>query len=52
MMGPLYTEVATWKTLGDWLEDSGWCLALVEAEIAKSFLHASHVSRTRSTHQV
>ena len=57
MMGPLYTEMTALRTLGDWLENSGWCSALVEAEIAssgtaQSFLHTSHVSRTRSTHQV
>ena len=57
MMGPLHTEMAALTTLGDWLEDSGWCQALVEAVIAspgtaQSFLHASHVSRTRYVHQV
>ena len=57
MMGPLHTEMAALKTLSDWLENFGWCSALVEAEIAlsgteQSFLHASHVSRTRSAHQV
>ena len=53
MMGPLFTEMATWKTLSDWPEDSVWCSVLVEAEItpsgtAQSFLHASHISRTSS----
>ena len=58
MTGPLHNETAALKTLGDWLENSGWCSALVEVEIApsgtgaQSFLHASHVSRTRSAHQV
>ena len=57
MMGPLHTEMAAMKTLGDWFDDSGWCQALVEAGIAspgtaQSFLHASHVSRTRYAHQV
>ena len=57
MMGPLHTEMAALKTLGNWLEDSGWCQALGEAGIAspgtaQSFLHASHVSRTRYAHQV
>ena len=31
MMGPLHTEMAALKTLSDWLENSGWCSALVEA---------------------
>ena len=57
MMGPLYTEMAAWKTLNDWLEDSVWCSALVEPEFApsgtaQSFLNALHASRSRSTHQV
>lgn len=57
MMGSLHTKMVAMKTLGDRLENSEWFSALVEAEIAsfgtvQSFLHASHVSRTRSTHQV
>ena len=52
MMGHLHTEMSAWKTLGDWLEDSGCRSALIEAEIAssgtaQSFLHASHVSKPR-----
>ena len=47
----------TWKALGEWLENSGWTAALVQADIAThgkadSFLKASHVSRTRHAHQV
>ena len=34
MMDLLHTKMAALKTLGDWLENSGWCSALVEAEIA------------------
>ena len=57
MMGPLHIEMAALKTIGDWLKGSGWCSALVEAEIssagtAESFLHASHISKTRHAHQV
>jgi len=49
--------MAALKTMGDWLQGSGWVQALVQAEItsagtADSFLRASHVSRTRRTHQV
>ena len=57
LLYPLHTEMAVLKMLGDRLENSGWCSALVAAEIAssikaQSFLHALHVSRTRSAHQV
>ncbi|KAJ8380702.1 hypothetical protein SKAU_G00014800 [Synaphobranchus kaupii] len=43
--------------LGDWLEDSGWTNALVQAEIASpgtadSFIHARHVTKTRHAHQL
>ena len=43
--------------LGDWLEDSGWTNALVQADIASSgtadsFIRASHVTKTRHAHQV
>ena len=56
-MGPFHSEMAALKTLCDWLEYSGWCSALLEAEVAssrtaQSLLHFSHVSRTRSAHQV
>ena len=44
------------KMLGDWLEDSGWTGALVEAKIAStgvanSFVKASNVKRARRAHQ-
>uniref|UniRef100_UPI00358F05C7 uncharacterized protein n=1 Tax=Myxine glutinosa TaxID=7769 RepID=UPI00358F05C7 len=57
MLGGLHTEMAALKTAGDWLQDSGWTQALVQAEIATagtadSFLRAAHVSRTRRAHQV
>ena len=43
--------------LGNWLEDSGWCSAITDAEItlsgkAQFSLSASHISRTGYTHQV
>ena len=55
--GGLHIEMAALKTVGDWLQGSGWVQALVQAEItsagsAYSFLRASHVSRTRRAHQV
>lgn len=45
------------QLLGDWLEDSGWTNSLVQAEIASpgtadSFIHASHMTKTRHAHQV
>ncbi|KAK3880703.1 hypothetical protein Pcinc_014858 [Petrolisthes cinctipes] len=45
------------KLLGDWLEDSGWKNALIQANIATSgaadsFIRASHVTKTRHAHQV
>ena len=43
MFGGLHIEMAAFRTIGDWLEDSGWMSALVEADItspgtADSFL--------------
>ena len=45
------------KMLGDWLEDSGWTSALVEAKIASvgvanSFVKAPNVKRARRAHQL
>ena len=57
MFGGLHIEMAALKTLGDWLDGSGWAQTLVRADIttpgtAESFLRASHVTRTRRAHQV
>ncbi len=57
MFGGLHIEMALWSTLGDFLDSSGWTAALCEAGIATSgtadsFLHASHLMRTRHSHQV
>ncbi|KAL8572888.1 hypothetical protein ACOMHN_011137 [Nucella lapillus] len=57
MFGGLHIEMAALRTLGDWLQGSGWVQALVQAEIvtagtADSFLRASHVLRSRRAHQV
>ena len=45
LFGGLHIEMAALKTLGNWLQGSGWVQALVEAEIASagtadSFLRA------------
>jgi len=52
MFGGFHIEMAALKTLGDWLDGSGWVQALVQAEIttpgtAESFLRASHVTTQR-----
>lgn len=57
LFGGLHIKMAALKTLGDWLQGSGWVQALVQAEIATSgtadsFLRAAHVARTRRAHQV
>ena len=57
MFGGLHIEMAALKTVGDWLESSGWAEALVQAEIATvgtadSLHKASHVMRTRKAHQI
>jgi len=57
MLGGLHTEMAVLKTLGSWLDGSGWTTALVNAHVtsagkADSMLHVSHVTRTRHAHQV
>ena len=56
MFGGMHIEMTALKTLGDWLQGSGWTQALVQAEIttagtADSFLRAAHVTRTRRAHQ-
>ena len=57
MFGGLHIEMALWNTIGDFLEGSGWNVALTEAGVAtagksESFLKASHLTRTRRVHQV
>ncbi|KAG1664155.1 hypothetical protein GQR58_019968 [Nymphon striatum] len=57
VFGGLHIEMAALRTLGDWMQWSGWVQALVQAEIATagsadSFIRASHVLRTRRAHQV
>jgi len=55
MFGGLHTEMALQKTIGDWLQGSGWAQALVKVEIATagtadSLYRASHAMRTRRAH--
>ena len=56
-MDPLHIKMAALKTIGDWLKDSGWSSDLSEADIESSgaadfSLHAAHITKTRSVHQV
>ena len=55
--GGLHIGMATLSTLGNWLEDSGWCNALRQAAIASpgvanGFLTGYNVKRTRHAHEV
>ena len=57
MLGGLHIEMSAFKTLGDWLNGSGWTSLLTAAGIATSgvadsFLKASHLTRTRHAHQI
>ena len=57
MMGGLHIEMAALRMLGHWLDGSGWINLLVQsgvttAGVAESFIHASHVKRTRYAHTV
>ncbi|KAH3868648.1 hypothetical protein DPMN_031799 [Dreissena polymorpha] len=52
MFGGLHIEIAALRTIGDWLQDSGWVNALCQSNVASagtadSFLMSSHVTRTR-----
>lgn len=57
MFGGLHIEMGLWRMVGHLLEGSGWTTALCEADVASagtsdSFLHVSHLTRTRHAHQV
>ena len=57
MFGGLHIEKAMWKTFGDYMEDSRWTTALIQAGVASSgtatsFLHCCHLTRARQAHQV
>ena len=57
LMGGLHVEMAAWNAIGTWLEDSGWTDIITQADVssagkAESFLHSSHVTRTRYAHEV
>ena len=49
--------MALWMMVGDLLEGSGWTTALSDAGVAsagtaESFLHVTHLTRTRHAHQI
>lgn len=57
LLGGLHIEMAAWKTIGDWLEGSGWTDALVDSKVASvgtadSFLKCSHIKKTRQAHTI
>ena len=57
MLGGLHIEMAVISMMEKWLDESGWCTALVEAGIttpgkAEAFLSSSHVKHTCYAHQV
>jgi len=57
MFGPLHIEMGALRLIGEWLDQSGWTDALVQANvtsagIADSYVKASHVGRTRRAHEV
>jgi len=57
MFGGLHIEMAALRSIGTFLQGSGWTAALGEAGVASSgsadsFLSASHVTKTRKAHQV
>ena len=57
MLGRLHIEITAFKTLGSWLNGSVWVDALTRSMVATagtadSYLHCSHLTRTRYAHQV
>lgn len=57
MLGGLHIEMAVLRTLGTWLKGSGWVEVIVRSDIAtpgtaESFEKASHVTKTRRSHQI
>lgn len=50
-------EMNFWKVVGDLLDESGWTTLLTDSGVATagradSYIHASHLKRTRHAHQV
>ena len=56
MLGGLHIEMAFMRSIGDWLDGSGWTTVLVHGNVTSSgkadaMLRAAHVRRTRHAHQ-
>jgi hypothetical protein len=57
MFGGLHIELAILRTLGKWLNKSGWTTVMANADVATpgvvdSFTSAKHITRTRRAHQI
>ena len=57
MLGPLHVEMAALRMLDEWLSKSGWTTLLVDSKVttsgrAESIIGASHIGRSRYSHQV
>ena len=57
IFGELHIELASLRSIGTLLQDSGWTSAICEANVAssgtaESFLTASSITRTRQAHQI
>ncbi|CAB4003814.1 Hypothetical predicted protein [Paramuricea clavata] len=57
MFGGLHIELAILRTLGKWLDKSGWTTVMANADVATpgvvdSFTSAKHITRTRRAHQI
>lgn len=57
LLGGLHIELATLRTVGQWLDGSGWTDVLVEADVttsgrAESIIKATHIVRSRYAHEV
>ena len=57
MFGGLHIEMSPLKTIGNWLNGSGWAEVLVQAEITTagagdSPYKATHLAHTRRAHQI
>ena len=49
VLGGLHIEMAGLKVIGDWLEDSGWVEALVQAKVASQSPAIYRQSNTKTT---
>lgn len=57
MFGGMHIELAGLRLAGQWLEDSAWNNALVDAEVttsgrADAMIKVTHLTRSRYAHQV